>query len=495
MSFYTKDKFLRYKGSEKMNKGQDKKTLLLNNDNVKKSLTLLAMPSILAMLTTAIYSFVDVIFIGRLNNTLSMGAVSIGYPLFIIITAIGLMIGLGASSYISRNLGKGDKLLSNKTASIGIALAVIVSIIITIVCSILLKPILTLMGSTTEVMPYAVEYSRWLVFGSGFTIINMVLNNIIRSEGNAKYSMIGVILAAVLNIALDPVFIFGFNMGVAGASFATLVAQAIATLFLASYFIRGKGTIKIDFKLVNLNIFSDKEVYFEILKIGSPVFIMQFFSSITFSLLNSVAITYGGDSMIAAMAIVNKINMVPSYIFMGFVQGLQPYAAYNYGAKMCGRLNDAIKFSIVVLLAASVVFLTILQLFPGAFIGLFTKDPSVYALGINYLKGVTLLLPAVAITILYTYLFQSLGKAKEAAILTLGRQAIVLIPVVLILPKIFVKFSGSLGFIKNILPYEVNSGLYGVIYAQATTDLITLFITGFLAISLYKKISSGATCR
>lgn len=478
-----------------MNKSKDKVMVLLNSDNVKKSLTLLSIPSIIAMLTTAAYSFIDVIFIGKLNNTLAMGAVSIGYPLFIIITALGLMLGVGASSYISRNLGKGEVEISNKTASVAIEFGIVVSISVAIISLAFLKPILTLMGGTSDVMPYAVSYGRWLVIGASLTVINMILNNIIRAEGNAKYSMIGVMLAAILNIALDPIFIFTFNMGIAGASFATFLSQGIATIFLASYFLRGKSRIKIKFNLMNLNLTRNRSIYIEILKIGSPVFIMQFLTSVTFSILNGVAITYGGASMIAAMAIVNKINMVPAYIFMGFVQGLQPYASYNYGAKMCKRLQHAIKFSISVLIAISIIFFIILQAFPGKFIALFTNDIEVYNLGINYLKGVTLLLPAVAITILYTYLFQALGKATEAAVLTLGRQVVIFIPIIFILPKLFIKFSDKLSFIKEFLPYDISDGLYGVMFAQSTTDLITLIFTIILAIKLYKNVSSGVTCK
>ncbi|MEF9934505.1 MAG: MATE family efflux transporter [Clostridium sp.] len=474
-----------------MNAQKNNKMQILDNDNVKGSLTKLAIPGILAMLVNAIYNFVDVIFIGQLNNTLAMGAVSIGFPILLIITGMGLMIGVGSASYISRSLGASNEEQANKTASIAVTWSLIISTIVTILGLIFIEPILRSMGATPEVLPYAVEYTRWIIVAATFLMINMVLNNVIRAEGKPQISMISIGMASILNVILDPIFIFTLDMGVGGASFATIVAQGCATLFLISYFLRGKSVLTIRLNKVSKKLSADKEIYKQILKIGSPVFIMQFLSSVTFGMLNFAAITYGSASMVAAMAIVNKINMIPSYVFMGFVQGLQPFAAFNYGAGNIERLKKAVKFSTIVMVSLAVFFLVVLQTTAGMFIGIFTKDQVVFELGVNYLKGVTIMTPFVAFTLLYTNLFQSLGKAKQALMLTLGRQTLIFIPMVIVLPKLFIGFPGVLGFTQALLPYKIPQGLYGVMYAQAATDLITVMVTITLAYFLNKEFKKA----
>lgn len=468
-----------------MNSVKNRNISLFNNQNVKKAINLLALPNVVAMLSMAIYNFIDVIFVGKLDSTLAMSGFSISFPIYVMILAISQMIGIGASSYISRSIGENKKELANRTASVAIFLGLIISISITIIVITVTNPLLKVMGASSDVLPYAVDYSKWLIVGSTFTIMNGILNSIIRAEGNAKNSMIAIIIASVANMILDPIFIFKLDMGVAGASFATLIAQAIATLYLVSYFLRGKSGLKIRVRYMKEK---NKQIYIEMLKIGSPVLIMQVLSSVGFTLLNGKAITYGGESMVAAVGIVNKINMIPTYIFTGFVQGVQPFASYNYGGKSYHKLQSGIKYSVRILLVISIVVTIILQLIPGKFIGLFTSSQEIYKLGVNYLKSVSLLLPAVALITLYTNIFQAIGRAKEATILSFGRQALLFIPSIFIMPNLFSILGDSLSWLKALLPYKINDGLYGVMYPQMFTDFITVIVTIVLGIKLYIKL-------
>lgn len=461
---------------------------LLNHCNIKKAIVLLAMPNVIAMITTAIYGFIDVIFVGRLNNTLAITALSISAPIILIIIAVSQTIAIGSASYISRSIGEGRKDLANRTASTAVFLGIIVSILITILGLIFLKQILNMMGASVEVLPYALSYSKWLILGSTFLIINGILNGLLRAEGNARYSMLIVVIASVANIILDPIFIFVLNMGVAGASIATLIAQGIATIYLMLYYLTGKSDLKVGIKCLRYKNKEDKKIYFQIFKIGTPVFIMQVLSSIGMTLLNGKAIVYGGDSMVAAMGIVNKIHMIPLYIFTGFTQGLQPFISYNYGAKKYWKLQKSINYTVKLLLIVSIAFVFILQLIPDIFINLFTSNQLVYKLGRDYLKITSYLLPIVALTLLYNSLFQALGKAKESLILSIGKQLVIFIPSIYIFPQLFTQSGKFISWFKLVLPYEINDGLYGIMYIKSFADLITFILTIFLAISLYKNL-------
>lgn len=465
-----------------LDNSRDNRTKLMEKGEIKKTLLTLAIPTIIATLISAIYNFVDTLFVGMLNDTAAMGAVSVAFPLFMIIAALGQMLGVGSASYVSRSLGAGKKDKADQAASTALFLAITISIVVTILVLIFLKPILNLMGASEAIMVPAVEYSAWLILGSIFTIINMTLNNLVRAEGNAAYSMNALIIGAVLNIIFDPIFMFTFGLKLKGAAIATVLGQAISTIYLLSYYFKNKGYVNIERNLISKH----KEIYTEIFKIGLPVFFMQFLASMAFSIQNSAAAIYGDDAL-AAIGITLKISMIPLYIMMGYNQGFQPFAAYNYGAKKIDRVKEGLKTSTVWMVSFGLIFTILFCTIPEPFIKLFSKEPEVIAYGVNNLIALNIFLPLAGYIMIYTGLFQSFGKGVQSAILAIVRQGLFLIPILIILPKIFAKYGGNLTFLTNLLPNSMPDGLYGVMYAQPLSDFMSFVLTMIFAMSLKKS--------
>ncbi|SKC89926.1 MATE family efflux transporter [Maledivibacter halophilus] len=315
---------------------------MMGEEKIPKILIKLAMPGIIAMLVNAVYNVVDTIFVGMLDNTSAIGAVSVAFPLFMIIAAFGQMFGVGAGSYISRLLGEKKKELADKTASTTFFTSIACGIIFTLFGLAFIEPLLKLFGATETIMPFAKDYSRILIFGAVFTVSNMSLNNMIRAEGNAKFSMIAISIGAGLNIILDPIFMYSLNMGIKGASLATVLSQIISFVFLIRYYISGKSYIRISINYFNFS----KKIYSEIMKIGIATFARQGLSSLALGLINIAAKPYG-DAAVAAMGVTLRVLSIGIFVIFGYNQGFQPIVGYNYGAKKYNRVREAIKISLI----------------------------------------------------------------------------------------------------------------------------------------------------
>lgn len=434
----------------------DARAKMLGEEEISKLLWKLAIPGIIAMLVNAVYNIVDTMFVGMLHDTAAMGAVSIAFPIFTLIAAFGQMFGVGAASYLSRLLGEKNKIEADKTASTTFFTAMASGILLTVLGLVFLEPLLKLFGATDTIMPYAKSYSEILFIGAVITVLNMTMNNMIRAEGNAKYSMIAISMGAVLNIVFDPIFMFGFGLGVRGAAIATVVAKIISFIFLLSYYLTKKSYINISYKFFTFS----RKIYLEIMKIGVATFSRQALTSISLGLMNIAAGAYG-DAPIAAMGISLRIAMICVLVVFGYNQGFQPIAGYNYGAKKYNRLNEAIKLS----LRRTTIFVTVtsilIMIFAPQFIMGFSKDPEVISLGAKMLRVITILFPFLGFQQVYAVLFQALGKGKESFVLSISRQGIFLIPAILILPQVF--------------------GLNGVIFSQMVADFFTIVLTAFFA--------------
>ncbi|MGL6175048.1 MAG: MATE family efflux transporter [Cellulosilyticaceae bacterium] len=469
----------------------EKRMLLMKEAPVKMALMQLAIPSVIAMMVNALYNFVDTMFVGMLNDTGAMAGVSVGFPLFMIILAMGQLAGLGASSYAGRMLGAGDKEKANRTAAIAVWMGIIFAITAFVVGIIFIEPIMKFMGATPEIMGYAKQYSTFLITGSLFTINNMVFNNLLRTEGAAKISMTTLILGAVVNIILDPIFMFdwGFGLGVAGAAIATVIAQACSTVYIISYYKKGKSIIKINKKSLLTRTDEDKMIIMNILKVGSPMFVMQILSSVAFGLLNNAAAVFGAAPL-ATLGISNKIYMMVQQVIVGYVQAFLPFTAFNIGAKQFKRVKEGLIFSLTVVITIGISATILFNLIPEIFIKMFTQDPQVIQLGVNCLKAQTYILGGVACINIMNSLFQAMGKAKEAAILAIGRQGLFFIPMVLLLPKLFAE--SVPGFLEGLVKYPMEPGLYGVMFAQPVADIITLMLAILLGIKTLKHIQELA---
>ena len=443
---------------------QSKKMELLGSTSIPKALLAMGIPTMIGMLVNAFYNLVDAYFVGGLGES-QMGAISVVYPLGQVVVGLGLLFGNGAASYISRLLGRGDKENADKVASTALYSSVSVGAVIIIISMVFLHPILKLLGATDSILPYAATYAGIYIVSCIFNVFNVTMNNIVTSEGAAKTTMCALLTGAVLNIALDPLFIYVFDLGVAGAAIATAISQVVSTCVYLTYIFRKKSVFHFRVKDCTYT----KETMSEIFKIGIPTLVFQILTSVSISLINNAAGDYG-DSAIAGMGVVTRLISMGSLSVFGFIKGFQPIAGYSYGAKKFDRLREAIKTSILWSTAFCVIFGVILALFPTAIVSQFTKgDAEMIRIGAASLRANGISIMLFGFYTVYSSLFLALGKGREGFILGACRQGICFIPVILLLPMVW--------------------GLNGIMYAQPIADVLSAVITVFMAIPLHKKLN------
>lgn len=443
---------------------QSKKMELLGSTSIPKALLAMGIPTMIGMLVNAFYNLVDAYFVGGLGES-QMGAISVVYPLGQVVVGLGLLFGNGAASYISRLLGRGDKENADKVASTALYSSTFVGAVIIIISMVFLHPILKLLGATDSILPYAATYAGIYIVSCIFNVFNVTMNNIVTSEGAAKTTMCALLIGAVLNIALDPLFIYVFDLGVAGAAIATAISQVVSTCVYLTYILRKKSVFHFRVKDCTYS----REIMSEIFKIGIPTLVFQILTSLSISLINNAAGDYG-DSAIAGMGVVTRLISMGSLSVFGFIKGFQPIAGYSYGAKKFDRLREAIKTSILWSTVFCVIFGLVLALFPTAIVSQFTKgDAEMIRIGAASLRanGITIML--FGFYTVYSSLFLALGKGKEGFILGACRQGICFIPVILLLPMVW--------------------GLNGILYAQPIADVLSAIITVFMAIPLHKRLN------
>ena len=443
---------------------QSKKMELLGSTSIPKALLAMGIPTMVGMLVNAFYNLVDAYFVGGLGES-QMGAISVVYPLGQVVVGLGLLFGNGAASYISRLLGRGDKENADKVASTALYSSVSVGAVIIIISMVFLHPILKLLGATDSILPYAATYAGIYIVSCIFNVFNVTMNNIVTSEGAAKTTMCALLTGAVLNIALDPLFIYVFDLGVAGAAIATAISQVVSTCVYLTYIFRKKSVFHFRVKDCTYT----KETMSEIFKIGIPTLVFQILTSVSISLINNAAGDYG-DSAIAGMGVVTRLISMGSLSVFGFIKGFQPIAGYSYGAKKFDRLREAIKTSILWSTVFCVIFGVILALFPTAIVSRFTKgDAEMIRIGAASLRANGISIMLFGFYTVYSSLFLALGKGREGFILGACRQGICFIPVILLLPIVW--------------------GLNGIMYAQPIADVLSAVITVFMAIPLHKKMN------
>ena len=443
---------------------QSKKMELLGSTSIPKALLAMGIPTMIGMLVNAFYNLVDAYFVGGLGES-QMGAISVVYPLGQVVVGLGLLFGNGAASYISRLLGRGDKENADKVASTALYSSVSVGAVIILISMVFLHPILKLLGATDSILPYAATYAGIYIVSCIFNVFNVTMNNIVTSEGAAKTTMCALLTGAVLNIALDPLFIYVFDLGVAGAAIATAISQVVSTCVYLTYIFRKKSVFRFRVKDCTYT----KETMSEIFKIGIPTLVFQILTSVSISLINNAAGDYG-DSAIAGMGVVTRLISMGSLSVFGFIKGFQPIAGYSYGAKKFDRLREAIKTSILWSTVFCVIFGVILALFPTAIVSQFTKgDAEMIRIGAASLRANGISIMLFGFYTVYSSLFLALGKGREGFILGACRQGICFIPVILLLPMVW--------------------GLNGIMYAQPIADVLSAVITVFMAIPLHKKLN------
>ena len=442
---------------------KNNKMELLGNAPIPKALMAMGIPTMLGMMVNAIYNLVDAYFVGGLGTS-QMGAISVVYPLGQVVVGLGLLFGNGAASYLSRLLGNGDKEKADKVASTALYSSITVGAIMIIFSVIFLQPILKLLGATDSIMPYAITYASIYIVSCIFNVFNVTMNNIVTSEGAAKTTMLALMAGAILNIGLDPVFIYVLDMGVAGAAIATAISQIVSTLVYLTFVLRKKSVY--NFKIKNCTF--TKEIMSEIFKIGIPTLVFQILTSLSISLVNTQARPYG-DSVIAGMGAVTRVVSMGSLMVFGFIKGFQPIAGYSYGAKKFDRLHEAIKTSIIWSTAFCVIYGLVLTIFSKGIISHFTKgDLEMIRVGTQSLRinGISFIL--FGFYTVYSSLFLALGKGLAGFILGACRQGICFVPVILILPMFW--------------------GINGILYVQPIADVLSAIITIFMALHLHQEL-------
>lgn len=447
-----------------MNKSKTKMELL-GSAPVSKALFALGFPTMIGMMINALYNLADAYFVGGLG-TAQTGAIAVAYPLGQVIVGLGLLFGNGAASYLSRLLGRGEKEKADKVASTAVYSSVFVGAAVILCCIIFLNPILRFSGASESVMPYAAAYTRIYVVFSIFNVFNVTMNNIVSSEGAAKTTMCVLMTGAVLNVALDPIFIYVLRLGVAGAAIATAISQLVSTLIYLLYIFRKKSVFH--FRIQDC-CFS-KEIMSEILKIGIPTLAFQLLTSLSITMVNDKARIYG-DFALAAMGTVTKIMSLGSLMVFGFLKGLQPLAGYSYGAKKYDRLHEAVKLSIIWSTIFCLLFSLAAALSAPAIISRFTKgDTEMIRAGATALRTNSLSFILFGFYTVYSSLFLAMGKAKEGCFLGACRQGICFIPIVMLLPAVW--------------------GLNGIFYAQPAADVLSAVIAVCMAVRLHKGLAA-----
>lgn len=445
---------------------QNKKMALLGSAPIPKALLSLGLPTMIGMLINALYNLVDTYFVGGLGTD-QMGAVTVAFPLGQVIVGLGLLFGNGAAAYLSRLLGRDDRETADKVASTALYSGVWIGAVIILCTIIFLKPVLKQLGAIDSVMPYAVSYAGIYITFSIFNVFNVTMNNIVSSEGAAKTAMSALMAGALLNVVLDPFFIYQLHLGVAGAAIATAISQMVSTLVYLCYILRKKSIFSFRIKKCCYS----REIIYEILKIGIPTLLFQILTSLSLGMINNAAKEYGGSAL-AAMGPLTKIMSMGSLIVFGFLKGFQPIAGFSYGAKKFDRLQEAIKTSILWSTLFCLIFGLIAVLFPTQIMSLFTKsDMEMVRIGSMALRANGLSFILFGFYTVYSFLFLVMGKAAQGCILGACRQGICFVPVILLLPKV--------------------CGLSGVLYAQPAADVLSAIVTAFMAVHLHKELSAA----
>jgi len=444
----------------------DRRELLLAG-NLNSLLFKFSIPAMVAMVVNALYIVVTMIFVGRGVGALAITALSIILPVQLIMMALGVMVGTGVSSVISRTLGKGNKEDAISALGNGIIFGLMLDAVFMVLGYVFTDRLLIFFGASANVLPYARDYIRIILLGLVFITFSLSSADIIRAEGNPKYGMYAMITGAACNIALDPILIFGLKLGVKGAAISTVIAQFISTVYIIIYFMSKKSIFHLNMSMFKIKIKIMKEILF----VGIPSFVRQAASGIIILVFNKVLVFYGSDLYIAIMGVGLRLLALIQMPLLGITQGFATIVGFNYGGKLYGRVKKVLRLAIIWTVIIAGFGFIVMMVFPAAVIHLFTSDKEFIAKGVFPLRAVIIFLPLIGIQMIGGGMFQAMGKALPALIITISRQILFLIPAVLILPFFF--------------------GVNGVWLSVPVADFLSLLVTGiwiFREIKTFDKL-------
>jgi len=433
---------------------------LLKNEKIGKLLLKFSIPAIIGMVVNALYNVVDRMYIGWIGP-LAMTGIGLSLPLMTLLMGFGMLVGIGAGSRISIKLGEGHQDEAERILGNAFTLLFFIMGAVMVLGLLFKTPLLYLFGASEATIGYADEYLTIILYGAIFQGLGFGLTGVMRSEGHPTIAMMTTIGAALTNIVLDPIFIFGLDMGIAGAALATILSQFFSMMVVIYHFTKGKSRLKLHSKNLKLS----KAVVISIVSIGMSPFFMQVAASVVSVIANNALKAYGGDIAIGAMTVINAIAIFFLMPIFGINQGTQPIVGYNYGAREYGRVKQALKLAITAGVTGPTTGFILTQFLTEPLVRIFNSDPELIAVATKGMRIFLSMLPLVGFQIISANYFQAVGKAPKAIFLSLLRQVLVLIPLLIILPKIF--------------------GLTGVWYAGPTADFVASLLT---AIFLFKEL-------
>lgn len=446
---------------------QNAKLIYMTTTPIPKLVCKLAIPTVISMLVTSFYNMADTFFVGKID-TQSTAAVGVVFSVMALIQALGFFFGHGSGNFISRRLGAGETDAAGVMAANGFFLSILCGIIVMISGLVFLKPLAIFLGSTPTILPYTEDYLGIILIGAPIMTSSLVLNNQIRFQGNAAYAMVGIVSGAVLNIVLDPILIFTFDMGVAGAALATVISQLFSFVLLLIGSMRAEN-VRIQFRNFKPDAYYLKELF----RGGFPSLCRQGLGSVAVILMNQAAGNIS-DAAIAGMSIVSRVAMFANSALIGFGQGFQPVCGFNYGAKLYNRVRQAYWFCVKYAFLFLVVVSVIGWIFAPQIVDLFRKqDPEVIAIGALALRLQCIVFPLNAWIIMANMLLQSIGKALKASIVAAARQGLFFIPLILILPRLY--------------------GLFGVQICQTISDIFSFVLAIPLCVSVLNEMKQAQT--
>ena len=443
-----------------------KKTNDLGKGNIGKLLISLAAPAIVAQLVNVLYNIVDRIFIGRMDNgELAMAGVGVAFPILMLISAFSALIGMGGAPLCAikmeeKNNDEAEKIMSNS-----FSMLLIIAVILTTGFLIFKEPILWAFGASEATIGYALDYLSIYVLGTIFVQIALGMNSYINTQGFAKIGMMTVVIGAVINIVLDPIFIFVFDLGVKGAALATVAGQMVSALWVLKFLFGKKSILKIRKKYM----VPDLKVVGSTMALGVSPFIMQSTESLVLISLNTRLSVFGGDIAVGAMTIMSSIMQIILMPLQGLAQGAQPIVSYNYGAKQMDRVKKTFKLTLISCLSFTVIMCSLLMLFPNLFVGIFNNEPELVAITTWAIRIYFLGIFVFGAQIACQQTFLALGQAKISLFLALLRKVVLLVPLIYILPNLF------------------QDKLMGVLVAEPIADIIATLTTVTCFMVFYKK--------
>jgi putative MATE family efflux protein len=435
---------------------------------IKRAVATLAIPTMLGMLVNIFYNMADTFFVGQTGDANQVAAVSLTTPIFLLLMAVGNIFGIGGSSVISRKLGEKDREAVKHVSSFCFYLSIVAGIIMMFFFIYGMPNILHLIGASANTYDYAAEYLAIIGYGSIFVIISTAFGTIIRSEGAAKVSMSGMILGTVTNIILDPILILTLDMDVAGAAIATIIGYIVTTVYYLAYFAKKQTILSISPRHWK----PTGAIIGNIFAIGIPASLNNVLMSLSNVIMNNVLASYG-DAAVAGMGIAQKVNMLVILLSIGLGTGIQPLIGYSYGSKNLKRMQETTGFAIKCSITFNTCVTILYLIFAPQIVRAFIQDEAVISIGVSMVRALMLAAPLIGVMFILSFSFQAMGKAVQSLILTLSRQGIVFLPILLISSKFF--------------------GLPGLIYSQPIADLASLVIAILMFISIKKKMSKEKT--